>query len=131
MGFAREECRVEVDEAGGGYSGARWVADERRFLTLVRRLLDSDVVVGVELVSCESVDLLENRLDSLLLDFFLSPNMIAIVYARTELLLHRHATWEVDSRAFTQREAETNSVPCKRWLRRQILDQNVGGRGLA
>jgi hypothetical protein len=67
------------DEAG--YSGARWVAEERRFLTLVRRPVDSEGVedlVLVEAVSCESEEPFEKRPDSRLVDFLLSPNMVGM-----------------------------------------------------
>jgi hypothetical protein len=69
-----------VGAAGGGYSGVRCVAEERRLRTLVRRLLDSDEVgVGLNFVSVDpdgSDDPDDpNRLDSRRLDFFLSPNM--------------------------------------------------------
>jgi hypothetical protein len=69
-----------VGAAGGGYSGVRCVAEERRLRTLVRRLLDSDEVgVGLSFVSVDpdgSDDPDDpNRLDSRRLDFFLSPSM--------------------------------------------------------
>jgi hypothetical protein len=57
------------------------VAEERRFLTLLRRPVDSEGVeafVLVEAVSCESEDPFEKRPDSRLVDFFLGPNMVGI-----------------------------------------------------
>jgi hypothetical protein len=80
VGFARETWRGAVGGDGGGYSGARCVAEEMRFFTLVRRPVDCEDVVLVlaELVSCVSEEPFEKRPDSRFVDFFLSPNMVGI-----------------------------------------------------
>jgi hypothetical protein len=57
------------------------VAEDKRFLTFVRRPVDSEGVGDLSLlegVSCASGVLFENRPDSRLLDFFLSPNIVRI-----------------------------------------------------
>lgn len=77
MGFVRETWRGEPAGAGGGYSGARWFAEERRFLTFVSRPVVSDEFVDCGFASRASAGGFENRLDSLLLDFFLSPSIVS------------------------------------------------------
>jgi hypothetical protein len=80
VGFVRETWRGADGGEGGGYSGARCVAEERRFLTFVSRLVDCEDVVLVlaEALSGVSVEVFEKRPDRRLLDFFLSPNMVRI-----------------------------------------------------
>jgi hypothetical protein len=80
VGFVSEEWRGAVGGAGGGYSGARCVAEESRFFTFVRRPVDCGDVVLVltEPFSCVSEELFEKRPDSRLLDFFLSPNIVSV-----------------------------------------------------
>ena len=70
--------RVVLGGVGGGYSGARCVAEDMRFLTLVKRPPDSDGTgeIFAALLTCESEDPTENRLESRWLDFFLSPNIV-------------------------------------------------------
>jgi hypothetical protein len=78
VGFEREAPRGDFGVGGRGYSGVRCVAEDIRWRTLVRRELDSDDGTGLSfvfLLSDESEDPDENRLDSRWLDFFLSPNM--------------------------------------------------------
>jgi hypothetical protein len=80
MAVGADTWRGAFGDDDGGRSGARWLTEERRFRTLVRRPVDSegvDDLVLVEAVSCESEDF-EKRPDSRLVDFFLSPNMVAI-----------------------------------------------------
>jgi hypothetical protein len=80
VGFVRETWRGAGGGEGGGYSGARCVAEERRFFTFVRRLVGCEDVVLVlaEVLSGVSVEVFEKRPDRRLLDFFLSPNMVRI-----------------------------------------------------
>lgn len=70
-------CKDEAlrGEVGGGYSGARYVADEMRFRTLVRRLPDSEAaeVLFTEPFSAVSGGGLEKRLDRRFMDLFFSP----------------------------------------------------------
>lgn len=75
VGFDNETWRGAFGGGGGGYSGARWVALEMRFLTLVSLPVDSELVV-LGLGSSVSEGAFEKSPDSRLLDFFLSPNMV-------------------------------------------------------
>jgi hypothetical protein len=52
------------------------VAEESRFRTFVSRPVDSDDVVDLVLVEAVSELDFEKRPDSLLLDFFLTPNIV-------------------------------------------------------
>ena len=80
VGFESETWRGDFGAGGGGYSGVRCVAEDMRWRTLVSRELDSDGVgLGfVFLLSDESEDPDENRLDNRWLDFFLSPNIASV-----------------------------------------------------
>ena len=78
VGLERETWRGDLGAAGGGYSGVRCVADDRRLRTLDRRPPDSEAGTGLVLEADpddDSEDPTENRLDSRWADFFLSPNM--------------------------------------------------------
>jgi hypothetical protein len=83
VGFERETPREDFDVGGTGYSGARCVAEDIRWRTLVSRELGCERtgLSFVFLLSNESEDPEENRLDSRWLDFFfmrLSPNMVSL-----------------------------------------------------
>jgi hypothetical protein len=78
VGFESETWRGDFGADGGGYSGVRCAAEDMRWRTFVRRELDSEDGVGLSfvfLLSDESEDPDENRLDSRWLDFFLSPSI--------------------------------------------------------
>lgn len=80
VGLERDTARGDW-AAGGGYSGVRCVAEERRLRTLVKRLLDSDDAgVGLNFALFVDPDGSDdpddpNKLDSRRADFFLSPSM--------------------------------------------------------
>ena len=65
-GFESDTSRVVEAGGEGAYSGARCAADVRRFLTLVNLPPDSDGTGEgfAGLLTCESEDPIENRLES-------------------------------------------------------------------
>jgi hypothetical protein len=78
VGLERDTSRGDLGTGGGTNSGVRCAAEEMRLRTFVKRLLDSEEgaeLVLVVLLSVESEDPTENRLDSRWLDFFLLANM--------------------------------------------------------
>jgi hypothetical protein len=62
--------------AGGGYSGAKWVAEESLFLTLLRRPPESDDATDADSCWSDEFEPSEKSDESLWLDRFLSDSMV-------------------------------------------------------